>query len=147
MSSKCSILNDTRNNVWICYGIAWNFIIIFIIIQKYLLAFLMQNARGGPVNLDEDVPPPENGERELPVLLDLFRETLDMVNRRFINEYALAYGKLVRPGEKHTWIGTPSLRTVFMLSMTRDRKMNACVLQVMHTALSSCTQFPSISEG
>ena len=71
----------------------------------------MQNARGGPVNLEEDVPPPENGERELPVLLDLFRETLDMVNRRFINEYVLAYGELVRPGEKHTWTGTPSLRT------------------------------------
>ena len=108
MSSKCSVLNDTANNVLICCGMLWNVITILLDLQKYFLFVLTENAQGGLANLDENVPPPENGGREPPVLLDLFRQAADMVRRRFIHEYALAFGKLIRPGEKHTWAGTTS---------------------------------------
>mgnify|MGYP002803551051 FL=1 len=107
MNSKCSVLSDTTNNVLICSGILWNVITILLDVQKYFVFVLMENAQGRPVNLSEDVPPPENGERE-PVLLGLFRHAVDMLRRRFISECVLAIGKWLRPGEKHTWAGPPS---------------------------------------
>ena len=97
MGSKCSILNDTKYNVWITHGINWPSLtasVTFLLSLATVGVGVVNKSAGGAVVVFDGF------------IGNLLLAGADEDKRKKTNR---ASATLIKPGEKYTWSGTLSL--------------------------------------
>ena len=129
MGSRFTILNDTRHDVLVKHAINCQ---LFIRPVDVLHAGLIYAAQG------RDLIP-------LEFINGVLERLLDMLNREVEEDRNdMSSAKLIKPGEKYTWLVLYLSTCVSMLGMICSRVMIECVLLALLQTPRMSTPFPSI---
>jgi hypothetical protein len=121
MGSSCSILNDTKHDVWITHGVNWA---VFIGVTFGLLGGILAGVLGGILAREATAAnakvlgSSKNSSTRMAIVLGMtdaelakalnISESEAAKMKRGIREFK-ENAKLIKPGEKYTWSGTLSL--------------------------------------
>ena len=108
MGSQCSILNDTKHDVWIIHGINWQSLTTAVTILKLLAGATTPYTKVSPAVIFG---------------IDAIGKYISDCEKEDKREKTnITSAKLIKPGEKYTWFGTLSLhmRVYAMTSINDD---------------------------